>query len=42
VAAQLKAEFKLDHVTIQPEAPPPDELVAVRLSKDGAPVRRVS
>jgi cobalt-zinc-cadmium efflux system protein len=42
VADRLKADFKLEHVTIQPEAPPPDELVAVRLSKDGAPVRRVS
>jgi cobalt-zinc-cadmium efflux system protein len=42
VADQLKSEFKLEHVTIQPEAPPPDELVAVRLSKDGAPARRVS
>jgi len=42
VADQLKAEFKLEHVTIQPEAPPPDELVNVRLSRDGAPIRRVS
>jgi cobalt-zinc-cadmium efflux system protein len=42
VAERLKADFKLDHVTIQPEAPPPDELVEVRLSRDGAPVRRVS
>ncbi len=42
VADRLKAEFKLEHVTIQPEAPPPDELVAVRLSRDGGPVRRVS
>ena len=42
VADRLKAEFKLEHVTIQPEAPPPDELVNVRLSRDGAPIRRVS
>jgi len=42
VADRLKAEFRLEHVTIQPEAPPPDELVNVRLSRDGAPVRRVS
>ena len=42
VADRLRAEFKLEHVTIQPEAPPPDELVNVRLSRDGAPIRRVS
>lgn len=42
VADRLKADFKLEHVTIQPEAPPPDELVPVRLSRDGAPARRVS
>jgi cobalt-zinc-cadmium efflux system protein len=42
VADRLRAEFKLEHVTIQPEAPPPDELVTVRLSKDGAPIRKVS
>jgi cobalt-zinc-cadmium efflux system protein len=42
VAERLKAEFKLDHVTIQPEAPPPDELVEVRLSRDGAAIKRVS
>jgi cobalt-zinc-cadmium efflux system protein len=42
VAVRLKSEFALDHVTIQPEAPPPDELVNVRLSRDGAPARRVS
>jgi cobalt-zinc-cadmium efflux system protein len=42
VADRLRAEFKLEHVTIQPEAPPPDELVNVRLSRDGAPLRRVS
>ncbi len=42
VAERLKRDFALEHVTIQPEAPPPDELVAVRLSRDGAPARRVS
>jgi cobalt-zinc-cadmium efflux system protein len=42
VADRLKSEFKLEHVTIQPEAPPPDELVPVRLSRDGGPARRVS
>ncbi|RYZ04380.1 MAG: cation transporter [Myxococcales bacterium] len=42
VADRLKSEFKLDHVTIQPEAPPPDELVPVRLSRNGAAIRRVS
>ncbi|MES1183534.1 MAG: cation diffusion facilitator family transporter [Myxococcales bacterium] len=42
VADRLKAEFKLEHVTIQPEAPPPDELVNVRRNRDGAPIRRVS
>jgi cobalt-zinc-cadmium efflux system protein len=42
VADRLKGEFKLEHVTIQPEAPPPDELVAVRRGRDGAAIRRVS
>jgi cobalt-zinc-cadmium efflux system protein len=40
VADRLRSEFKLDHVTIQPEAPPPDELVRVRVSRDGGPARR--
>jgi len=39
VAACLKKIYDLDHVTIQPEPPPPDSLVPVRLSKDGAVVR---
>ncbi|MET0790127.1 MAG: cation diffusion facilitator family transporter [Polyangiaceae bacterium] len=39
IAACLKSQFGLDHVTIQPEAPPPDEMVPVRASKDGAPIR---
>ncbi len=42
VAERLKDEFRLEHVTIQPEAPPPDELVNVRRNRDGAPIRRVS
>ena len=39
VAACLKSQYGLEHVTIQPEAPPPDDLVLVRTSKDGAPIR---
>jgi len=39
VAECLKSQYGLDHVTIQPEAPPPDDLVLVRTSKDGAPIR---
>lgn len=39
VAECLKQTYGLSHVTIQPEAPPPDELVAVRTSKDGAAIR---
>ncbi len=39
IAACLQSQFGLDHVTIQPEAPPPDEMVPVRVSKDGAPIR---
>lgn len=40
VAEKLKAEFGLGHVTIQPEAPPPEQVVSVRSSRDGAPIRR--
>jgi cobalt-zinc-cadmium efflux system protein len=36
VAERLRDVHGLDHVTIQPEAPPPDELVNVRASRDGA------
>ncbi|HYQ04150.1 MAG TPA: cation diffusion facilitator family transporter [Polyangiaceae bacterium] len=39
VAACMKSQFGLEHVTIQPESPPPDDLVLVRTSKDGAPIR---
>ncbi|MEP7053413.1 MAG: cation diffusion facilitator family transporter [Pseudomonadota bacterium] len=35
----MKTVYGLDHVTIQPEPPPPDDLVTVRTSKDGAPIR---
>jgi cobalt-zinc-cadmium efflux system protein len=42
VSQHLHDEFGLDHVTVQPEAPLPDELVSVRSSRDGAPIRRVS
>jgi cobalt-zinc-cadmium efflux system protein len=41
VSATLKTEFGLEHVTVQPEAPPPDDVVSVRSSRDGAPIRRV-
>jgi cobalt-zinc-cadmium efflux system protein len=39
VAECLKSQYGLDHVTIQPESPPPDDMVTVRASKDGAPIR---
>jgi cobalt-zinc-cadmium efflux system protein len=39
VAERLATEHGLDHVTIQPEAPPPDEVVPVRSSRDGAVIR---
>jgi cobalt-zinc-cadmium efflux system protein len=42
ICQRLHDEFGLDHVTVQPEAPLPDELVNVRASRDGAPIRRVS
>jgi cobalt-zinc-cadmium efflux system protein len=35
VADALRDEHGLTHVTIQPEAPPPDAVVAVRSSRDG-------
>jgi cobalt-zinc-cadmium efflux system protein len=38
VAERLKAAHGLDHVTIQPEPPRPDEVVPVRRSRDGAPL----
>jgi cobalt-zinc-cadmium efflux system protein len=40
VADRLKQEHGLEHVTIQPESPPPDEVVPVRRSRDGAPLER--
>jgi cobalt-zinc-cadmium efflux system protein len=39
VAECMKEQYGLSHVTIQPEPPPPDDLVPVRVSKDGAPIR---
>ena len=38
VAEQLKAEFGLAHATIQPEAPPPEAVVSLRASRQGAPI----
>jgi cobalt-zinc-cadmium efflux system protein len=35
VADRLRSEHGLEHVTVQPEAQPPDELVPVRLSRHG-------
>lgn len=36
VCARLWRDFHLEHVTVQPEAPPPDELVSLRLGPRGA------
>jgi cobalt-zinc-cadmium efflux system protein len=38
VAARLARDFQLEHVTVQPEAPPPDELVPLRRGPRGRPV----
>lgn len=38
VCAHLKQAYGLEHVTVQPEAPPPDQLVLVRASRDGQPL----
>jgi cobalt-zinc-cadmium efflux system protein len=35
VARRLEETFGLDHVTLQPEAPPPVEIVCLRSSRDG-------
>ncbi len=40
VADRLREDHGLLHVTIQPEAPPPNELVTVRASRDGQPLTR--
>jgi cobalt-zinc-cadmium efflux system protein len=37
VAACLRNRFGLEHVTVQPEAPPP-ELVSLRRNKEGGPI----
>ncbi|HET9960450.1 MAG TPA: cation diffusion facilitator family transporter [Polyangiaceae bacterium] len=39
VAARLKSVHGLEHVTIQPESPRPDEVVRLRRSRDGDPLR---
>jgi cobalt-zinc-cadmium efflux system protein len=39
VARRLKDAFGLEHVTVQPEAPPPEEIVLLRSSKDGPNLR---
>jgi cobalt-zinc-cadmium efflux system protein len=39
VAERLRAAHGLDHVTIQPEPPRPDDLVNLRRSRDGDPLR---
>ena len=39
VAERLRARFGLEHVTIQPEPPRPEDVVKVRRSRDGAPLR---
>lgn len=41
VAAVLKDRYQLEHVTIQPEPQPPDEVVTVRRSRDGAPIQSI-
>jgi len=38
VAERLREVYGLDHVTIQPEPPRPDDVVRVRRSRDGAPL----
>jgi cobalt-zinc-cadmium efflux system protein len=40
VADCLRDRHGLTHVTIQPEAPPPDAVVTVRSSRDGRPLGR--
>jgi cobalt-zinc-cadmium efflux system protein len=39
VASALKYQHGIEHVTVQPEAPPPVEMVALRLSEDGPAIR---
>jgi cobalt-zinc-cadmium efflux system protein len=41
VAERLRDVYGLGHVTIQPEPPPPDEVVSVRASREGRPIRGV-
>ncbi|HEX4336953.1 MAG TPA: cation diffusion facilitator family transporter [Polyangiaceae bacterium] len=35
VAKRLEEKFGIEHVTVQPEAPPPVEIVCIRSSRDG-------
>lgn len=37
VGRRLHDEYGLEHVTVQPEAPPPSPVVPLRLSRDGEP-----
>jgi cobalt-zinc-cadmium efflux system protein len=41
VTERLRKEHGLYHVTVQPEAPPPDEVVHVRSRRDGGPIGKV-
>ncbi len=38
VAKRIEDGFGLEHVTVQPEAPPPEEVVPLRSSRDGRPL----
>jgi len=40
VGERVRRDFGLDHITVQPEAPPPDDLVNVRSSRHGGPITR--
>jgi cobalt-zinc-cadmium efflux system protein len=40
VGERIRREFGLGHITVQPEAPPPDDLVTVRASRHGGPIQR--
>jgi cobalt-zinc-cadmium efflux system protein len=41
VGDRLSEDFGLEHVTVQPEAPPPDELVPLRLGPRAGPSKTV-
>ncbi|HEX2878425.1 MAG TPA: cation diffusion facilitator family transporter [Polyangiaceae bacterium] len=40
VSSRIAAELGIDHVTVQPEAAPPNELVSLRQSRDGRVLTR--